>query len=237
MSFAAQLVDLVKNYYLGEHVVCALRGVTLDIPTGDFVAIMGSSGSGKSTMLNVLGALDRPSDGKYILAGNDVSLMNDDALSDIRNRLIGFIFQSYNLIPQYTVMENVQVPLYYRAGHKKIGPEEVKRCLDLAERVGLGDRLDHRPFQLSGGQQQRVAIARALINNPEIILADEPTGNLDSATEKEIMDLLTQLNREGRTIIMVTHETSVARRARRQIVMKDGVIASVGFFGDEADSK
>ncbi|HTN02182.1 ABC transporter ATP-binding protein [Planctellipticum variicoloris] len=237
MSFAAQLVDLVKNYHLGEHVVRALRGVTLDIPTGDFVAIMGSSGSGKSTMLNVLGALDRPSDGKYILAGNDVSLMNDDALSDIRNRLIGFIFQSYNLIPQYTVMENVQVPLYYRAGHKKIGPDEVKRCLDLAERVGLGDRLDHRPFQLSGGQQQRVAIARALINNPEIILADEPTGNLDSATEKEIMDLLTQLNREGRTIIMVTHETSVARRARRQIVMKDGVIASEGFFGDEADSK
>lgn len=237
MSFAAQLVDLVKNYHLGEHVVRALRGVTLDIPTGDFVAIMGSSGSGKSTMLNVLGALDRPSDGKYILAGNDVSLMNDDQLSDIRNRLIGFIFQSYNLIPQYTVMENIQVPLYYRAGHKKIGPEEVQRCLDLAGRVGLGDRLDHRPFQLSGGQQQRVAIARALINNPEIILADEPTGNLDSATEKEIMDLLSQLNREGRTIIMVTHETSVARRARRQIVMKDGVIASEGMFLTDGESK
>ena len=237
MSFAARLIDLIKHYHLGEHVVKALRGVTLDIPTGDFLAIMGSSGSGKSTMLNILGALDKPSGGKYILAGNDVSLMNDDALSDIRNRLIGFIFQSYNLIPQYTVLENIQVPLYYRAGHKKLGPVEHNRCLDLAGRVGLGERLDHRPFQLSGGQQQRVAIARALINDPEIILADEPTGNLDSATEKEIMELLTELNREGRTIIMVTHETSVARRAKRQIVMKDGVIASEGMFLTEGESK
>lgn len=233
--YAARLIDLTKFYYLGENVVRALRGVSADFPMGDFVAIMGSSGSGKSTLLNLLGALDRPTTGQYILSGHDVGTLNDDDLSEIRNRLIGFIFQSYNLIPQYTVLENIQVPLHYRNDRRGIGSAEMNRCLDLASRVGLGDRLDHRPFQLSGGQQQRVAIARALINDPEIILADEPTGNLDSATEKEIMDLLTGLNREGRTIIMVTHETSVARRAHRQIVMKDGLIHREGMLMTEGE--
>jgi putative ABC transport system ATP-binding protein len=222
--YAARLIDLTKFYYLGDNVVRALRGVSADFPQGDFVAIMGSSGSGKSTLLNLLGALDRPTSGQYILSGYDVGKLSDDDLSQIRNRLIGFIFQSYNL-----------VPLHYRTDRRTIGPAELNRCLDLASRVGLGDRLDHRPFQLSGGQQQRVAIARALINDPEIILADEPTGNLDSATEKEIMDLLTNLNREGRTIILVTHETSVARRARHQIVMKDGLIHSEGMFETEGE--
>ncbi|MCX7394871.1 MAG: ABC transporter ATP-binding protein [Planctomycetales bacterium] len=235
--YAARLIELTKTYFLGDNVVRALRGITVDIPAGDFVAIMGSSGSGKSTLLNLLGALDRPTSGHYVLSGHDVGTLNDDHLSEIRNRLIGFIFQSYNLIPQYTVLENIQVPLHYRSDCRTIGPADMNRCLDLANKVGLGDRLDHRPFQLSGGQQQRVAIARALINDPEIILADEPTGNLDSVTEKEIMELLTGLNREGRTIIMVTHETSVARRARHQIVMQDGLIASDGMFNNDGESK
>uniref|UniRef100_A0A7C2JZ58 ABC transporter ATP-binding protein n=1 Tax=Schlesneria paludicola TaxID=360056 RepID=A0A7C2JZ58_9PLAN len=230
MRLAAQLVDLQKFYYLGEHVVKALRGVSVDFPEGDYVAIMGSSGSGKSTMLNVLGALDKPTGGNYYLAGEDVGSLDDDRLSDIRNRRIGFIFQSYNLIPQYTVLENIQVPLHYRSSDRRISPRDLNRCQDLAALVGLGDRLDHRPFQLSGGQQQRVAIARALVNDPEIILADEPTGNLDSVTEQEIMAILTRLNSEGRTIIMVTHETSVAKRARRQIVMKDGLVAREGML-------
>ncbi|MEX0716176.1 MAG: ABC transporter ATP-binding protein, partial [Planctomycetaceae bacterium] len=180
MKFAAQLIDLRKHYHLGDHVVEALRGVTTEFPEGDFVAIMGSSGSGKSTMLNLLGALDRPTSGKYFLAGQDVSQLDDDELSSIRNRRIGFIFQSYNLIQQYTVLENIEVPLLYRPQAGQITAKDRQRCVDAATRVGLGDRLDHRPFQLSGGQQQRVAIARALINDPEIILADEPTGNLDS---------------------------------------------------------
>ena len=230
MKFAAQLIDLQKHYHLGEHTVRALRGVSVDFPEGDYVAIMGSSGSGKSTMLNILGALDRPTSGQYILAGDDVSTMTDDRLSEIRNRRIGFIFQSYNLIAQYTVLENIQVPLHYRSQQRTLTPADINRCLDLAERVGLADRLDHRPFQLSGGQQQRVAIARAMVNDPEIILADEPTGNLDSVTEKEIMNFLTELNGEGRTIIMVTHETSVAARAKRQIVMKDGLVAREGML-------
>jgi putative ABC transport system ATP-binding protein len=210
--------------------VKALRGVSADFPEGDYVAIMGSSGSGKSTLLNILGALDRPTFGNYILSGYDVGTMSDDDLSEIRNRRIGFIFQSYNLIAQNTVLENIQVPMLYRRDARRISPADEQRCADLAERVGLGERLDHRPFQLSGGQQQRVAIARALVNDPEIILADEPTGNLDSATEKDIMNLLTALNNEGRTIIIVTHETSVARRAKRQIVMKDGVIERDGML-------
>lgn len=237
MALAAQLINLTKTYYLGENVVRALRGVSVDFPLGDFVAIMGASGSGKSTMLNLLAALDRPTSGKYILGNYDVSTLKDDDLSEIRNRMLGFIFQSYNLIPQYTVLENIQLPFHYRSEKRTIGSEEMNRTIDLAGRVGLSERLDHRPFQLSGGQQQRVAIARALVNDPEIILADEPTGNLDSTTEKEIMDLLVALNREGRTIIMVTHENSVARRARRQIIMKDGLIVGEGLFSKDDHSK
>lgn len=230
MDLAAEVVDIQKDYLLGTVLVRALRGVTIRFPKGDFVAIMGSSGSGKSTLLNLLGALDRPTRGKYIIGGKDVSGMTDDDLSSIRNELIGFIFQSYNLIPQYTVLENIEVPLHYRNGYPRIGTKEREWIETLAEMVGLKDRMDHRPFQLSGGQQQRVAIARALVNNPEIILADEPTGNLDSATEHEIMEMLLRLNREGRTIIMVTHEPGVAKLAKRQIYMKDGVVAGEGVF-------
>ncbi|GAB5443526.1 MAG: ABC transporter ATP-binding protein [Fuerstiella sp.] len=230
MEYAAQVIDLQKHYDLGSVVVKALRGVSIDFPHGDFVAIMGSSGSGKSTLLNLLGALDRPTHGEYVIGGRPVSSISDDDLSAIRNELIGFIFQSYNLIPQYTVVENIEVPLHYRTGYPTISTKDQKRIEELAEIVGLHDRLDHRPFQLSGGQQQRVAIARALVNDPQIILADEPTGNLDSATEAEIMDILLKLNAEGRTIIMVTHEPEVAKLAKRQIYMKDGVVAGEGVF-------
>ena len=224
MNIVAELIKLEKHYDLGAVLVKALRGVTTQFAEGDFIAIMGASGSGKSTMLNLLGGLDRPTLGKYYLGGEDVSQLDDDELSRIRNERIGFIFQSYNLIPQYTVLENIEVPLHYRPGYPAISAADRKRCEELASRVGLADRLDHRPTQLSGGQQQRVAIARALVNDPDIILADEPTGNLDSTTEEEIMRLLHELNREGRTIIMVTHEPAVALQARRRIIMKDGVI-------------
>jgi putative ABC transport system ATP-binding protein len=173
MDLAARLIDLHKFYDLGSIQVHALRGVSMDIPHGDFLSIMGSSGSGKSTLLNLLGGLDRPSKGQYILSGKDVARLDDDELSSIRNGLIGFIFQSFNLIPQYTVLENIEVPLLYRPGYPPITPQDHNRCIDVAEKVGLGTRLDHRPYQLSGGQQQRVAIARALINDPAIIMADE----------------------------------------------------------------
>ena len=229
-QLAAEVIDLQKHYDLGAIVVKALRGVSIEFPHGDFVAIMGSSGSGKSTLLNLLGALDRPSLGEYIIGGRNVAQMSDDELSEIRNELIGFIFQSYNLIPQYTVLENIEVPLHYRSGYPPIDAADRERISYLADLVGLGDRMDHRPFQLSGGQQQRVAIARALANDPQIILADEPTGNLDSATEEEIMNVLLKLNAEGRTIVMVTHEPGVAELAKRRIYMKDGVIAGEGIF-------
>lgn len=230
MAYAARLIDLTKHYHLGDVVVKALRGVSLDIPEGDFIAIMGSSGSGKSTMLNLMGALDRPTSGSYLLAGKDVATLNDDELSAIRNELIGFIFQSFHLIPQYTVLENILLPLQYRPNGEDISEKDEARAAYIADRVGLGDRLDHKPFQLSGGQQQRVAIARSLINDPQIIMADEPTGNLDSATGEEIMRLLKELNAEGRTIIMVTHEPDVAQQTKTQIYMKDGVIAGKGVF-------
>lgn len=227
---SSEIVDLEKIYDLGAVRVHALRGVTMKFPPGDFVAIMGTSGSGKSTLLNLLGCLDRPTSGSYILGGRDVAKMSDDDLSSVRNYLLGFIFQAYNLIPQYTVLENIEVPLMYRPGYPPITAKDQQRCIDLATKVGLGERLDHRPFQLSGGQQQRVAIARALVNDPEIILADEPTGNLDSTTGEEIMQMLEGLNREGRTIVMVTHENDIALRAKRQIHMKDGRVAGEGIF-------
>lgn len=219
---AARVVDVHKDYVLkGGIIVRALRGVSIDFPEGDFVAIMGTSGSGKSTLLNLLGCLDRATRGEYILGGDDVSKLNDDELSEIRSRFLGFIFQSYNLIAQLTVVENIELPLYYQGN---ISREAKQRCIEMAEMVGLGDRLDHRPYQLSGGQQQRVAIARALVNNPHVILADEPTGNLDSATGEEIMQMLEALNAAGKTIIMVTHEPDIAARAHRILRMKDGVL-------------
>ena len=224
MALVARVVNLTKQYDLGTVVVHALRGITAEFPQGDFVAIMGASGSGKSTLLNLLGALDRPTSGQYFLGGVDVSQMDDDDLSNARNQKIGFIFQSYNLISQFTVLENIELPLYYRPGNPAISRADLARCEELAVKVGLGDRLDHRPAQLSGGQQQRVAVARALVNDPEIVLADEPTGNLDSQTEEEIILLLEELNDEGRTIILVTHDDPVASRSRRQLHMKDGLI-------------
>jgi putative ABC transport system ATP-binding protein len=230
MEYAAQIIDLHKEYDLGPVKVHALRGVSIDIPHGDFLAIMGTSGSGKSTLLNLLGALDRPTRGQYFLSGQDVAQLDDNELSEIRNQRIGFIFQSFNLIAQYTVLENIEVPLLYRPGYPPLTAADHERCLEVAGMVGLGDRLDHTPFQLSGGQQQRVAIARALINDPAILMADEPTGNLDSATGTEIMKFICKLNEQGRTIIMVTHEPSIARQAKRAIYMKDGLIAGEGVF-------
>jgi putative ABC transport system ATP-binding protein len=220
-TLAASIRDLRKDYVLSGETVHALRGVSFDVPEGDYISIMGPSGSGKSTLLNLLGCLDRPTAGKYLLGGEDVSRMSDDQLSVTRASRLGFVFQSYNLLPALTVVENIEVPLYY-AG--QVNRETRQRCIELAKLVGLGERLDHRPSQLSGGQQQRVAIARSLVNDPRFMLADEPTGNLDSATTEEILQLLERLNQEGRTIILVTHETEVAAHTKRTIMLRDGQI-------------
>jgi putative ABC transport system ATP-binding protein len=218
-----QLQDLRKTYQMGAVTVDALRGVSFDIHPGDYLSIMGPSGCGKSTLLNLLGCLDRPSAGRYVLGGEDVSQLDDDSLSGIRGSRLGFIFQSYNLIQQLTVVENIEVPLYYQGRHE----EECRaKAHELARRVGLGSRLEHKPYELSGGQQQRVAIARALVNDPLIILADEPTGNLDSASGADIMQLFSDLNAQGKTLIMVTHDASVARYSARTIRLRDGVLES-----------
>jgi putative ABC transport system ATP-binding protein len=216
-----RLVDIHKTYHLGEVQVHALRGVNLEIKEGSFVAIMGPSGSGKSTMLNLLGCLDRPTTGQYFLGGEDVARLDDDTISAVRGKRLGFVFQSYNLIHQLTVIENIHVPLFYQG--RDLG-ETYEHCARLAELVGLQGRFDHRPKQLSGGQQQRVAIARSLVNDPLMILADEPTGNLDSKTGTEILALFDQLHAAGKTIVLVTHGPEVAERAQRVIHMKDGVI-------------
>ena len=218
---AATICDMRKEYGLGGETVHAIQGISFEVPVGDYISIMGPSGSGKSTLLNILGCLDRPTSGSYLLSGDDVRQMSDDQLAETRATRIGFVFQSYNLLPALSVVENIEVPLYYSG---KISETRRTRCLELAEMVGLSDRLGHRPAQLSGGQQQRVAIARSLVNDPRFILADEPTGNLDSTTTGEILDLMQQLNSEGRTIIVVTHESEVAERTKRSIVLRDGKI-------------
>lgn len=224
MAAVVRVIDLVKNYVMDSVIVQALRGVTFTVEEGDFVALMGPSGSGKSTLLNSLGCLDRPTSGQYFLGDQEVASMPDDQLSEIRSKYIGFIFQSYNLLPQYTVVENIEIPLLYQG--TRLTQAARQRCIELATLVGLGDRLDHRPTQLSGGQQQRVAIARSLVNDPHIILADEPTGNLDSRTSDEIMHMLQKLNQAGKTIIMVTHENDIAQWSRRIVRMRDGHIES-----------
>ncbi len=218
-----ELRDLSKTYDLGEVKVRALRGVSLDIAEGEFVALIGPSGSGKSTLMNTLGCLDRPSAGSYRLAGEEVAGMSPDQLAQVRNRRIGFIFQNFNLLSRTTALENVEVPLLYNRGCSR--RERRKRACELLERVGLGNRVDHNPNQLSGGQQQRVAIARALVNRPPILLCDEPTGNLDTRTSREIMSLFRDLNEgEGLTVILVTHDLDVARRARRALALVDGEV-------------
>ncbi|HET9419333.1 MAG TPA: ABC transporter ATP-binding protein [Chthoniobacterales bacterium] len=218
-----RLIDVEKTYHTGEVEVHAVRGVSIEIHNGEFVALMGASGSGKSTLMNILGCLDRPSAGHYLLDGEDVSALNRDRLADIRNRKIGFVFQNFNLLPRTSARENVELPLLY-GRHRLTNPQLHEKADRVLTSVGLAGREDHHSSQLSGGQQQRVAIARALINDPEIVLADEPTGNLDSRTSVEIMQMLQQLNERAITIVMVTHERDIAQYARRNVVMRDGVV-------------
>jgi putative ABC transport system ATP-binding protein len=227
-----RLIDLHKVYRTGEMEVPAVRGVSLEIKRGEFVALMGASGSGKSTLMNILGCLDRPTTGHYILNGADVSGLDRDQLADIRNRKIGFVFQNFNLLPRTSARENVELPLVYSA--QRLTNAELRERADrVLVSVGLSGREDHHPSQLSGGQQQRVAIARALINEPEVLLADEPTGNLDSRTSVEIMAIFQQLNERGITVVMVTHESDIAAYAKRNVMMRDGVILMItSFRGD-----
>ncbi len=218
-----RLEDVHKTYRTGEVEVHAVRGVSLAIAQGEFVAVMGASGSGKSTLMNLLGCLDRPTQGRYLLDGFDVSGLDRDQLADIRNRKLGFVFQSFNLLARTSALENVELPLLY-GEHRLTNVQLREKAEKVLALVGLTGREDHHPSQLSGGQQQRVAIARALINDPEVVLADEPTGNLDSGTSIEIMDIFQKLNERGITIIMVTHETDIAAYAKRNIVMRDGSV-------------
>ncbi|HNX66977.1 MAG TPA: ABC transporter ATP-binding protein [Bacteroidales bacterium] len=223
MNKVIEIRDIVKNYQVGSVVVRALRSVSLDISKNEYVAIMGPSGSGKSTLMNILGCLDTPTKGQYILNGTDVSKMEDDMLAEIRNKEIGFVFQTFNLLPRYTALENVMLPLIY-AGVPRAEREE--RGIKAMEEVALADRMHHRPNELSGGQRQRVAIARALVNTPSIILADEPTGNLDSKTSYDIMDLLDKIHDKGNTVILVTHEEDIARHAYRILKLMDGEVST-----------
>jgi putative ABC transport system ATP-binding protein len=221
MDKMIEIQNIVKNYQIGSVIVRALRSVSVDIHRNEYVAIMGPSGSGKSTLMNLLGCLDTPTSGTYILNGIDVSKMEDDYLAEIRNKEIGFVFQTFNLLPRYTALENVTLPLIY-AGIPKA--EREKMAIDTLAQVGLADRMTHKPNELSGGQRQRVAIARALVNNPSIILADEPTGNLDSKTSLDIMGLLNLIHKNGNTVILVTHEEDIARHAARIVRLLDGEV-------------
>lgn len=223
MDKVIEIKEIVKNYQVGSVIVRALRSVSLEIKRNEYVAIMGPSGSGKSTLMNILGCLDTPTKGQYVLNGTDVSKMEDDRLAEIRNKEIGFVFQTFNLLPRYTALENVTLPLIYAGVPRHERDEHAIKTLDL---VGLGDRMTHKPNELSGGQRQRVAIARALINNPSIILADEPTGNLDSKTSYDIMDLLDKIHEDGNTVIVVTHEEDIARHAHRIIKLMDGEVSA-----------
>ena len=222
MDKVIEIKDIAKSYQIGEVIVRALRSVTINIERNEYVAIMGPSGSGKSTLMNLVGCLDTPTSGSYVLNGIDVSKMEDDFLAETRNKEIGFIFQTFNLLPRYTALENVTLPLIY-AGVSKAEREAVS--IRTLEQVGLGDRMKHKPNELSGGQRQRVAIARALVNNPSIILADEPTGNLDSKTSIDIMNLLDDIHKKGNTVIVVTHEEDIARHAARIIRLFDGEVS------------
>jgi putative ABC transport system ATP-binding protein len=224
METVINLDKIVKNYYIGSIVVEALRAIDIDIKTNEYVAIMGPSGSGKSTLMNLVGALDTPTSGSYVLNGTDVSKMDDDRLAEIRNQEIGFIFQTFNLLPRYTALENVMLPLVYAGIGKS---ERIAMATRTLAEVGLSDRMDHKPNELSGGQRQRVAVARALVNSPSIILADEPTGNLDSKTSIDIMKLFGEIHRKGNTIILVTHEESISRYAHRIIRLIDGMIDKI----------
>lgn len=230
-----EIRNLRKDYHVGEVTVHALRGVDMQIRKGEFVAIMGVSGSGKSTMLNILGCLDKPTHGDYFLDSADVKAMNKDELARLRNKKLGFVFQSYNLLPRTTALENVELPLFYNS--KVRSRERVERAENALEAVGLKDRMHHMPNQLSGGQQQRVAIARSLVNDPVLILADEPTGNLDTRTSFEIMELFQNLNDKGRTILYVTHESDIAKFAARNVVFRDGKIQREMIVAERSSAK
>ena len=225
MNTVIQLQDIHKTYHTGEVDVHAVRGVSLEVSKGEFVALMGASGSGKSTMMNIIGCLDRPTRGMYLLDGIDVSQLDRDELADIRNQKIGFVFQGFNLLSRTSALENVELPMLY-ARQRRTGPSQRERALKALDTVGLADRADHKPNQLSGGQQQRVAIARALSNDPSLLLADEPTGNLDTRTSADIMGVFQKLNDAGISIVMVTHELDIARYTKRNLIMRDGKVIS-----------
>lgn len=235
MTTIIEIRNLRKDYHVGEVTVHALRGVDLQIKEGEFVAIMGASGSGKSTMLNILGCLDKPTSGDYLLDGISVNSMNKDELARLRNKKLGFVFQSYNLLARTTALENVELPLFYNSKVKS--QERRSSAITALKAVGLYDRMHHMPNQLSGGQQQRVAIARSLVNNPVLILADEPTGNLDTRTSVEIMDLFQELNENGRTIVFVTHEPDIAKFATRNVIFRDGKIVREFRVSERSNAK